>query len=109
MIDMVDQPDVAISVLPPGFPDDNAMIREPFTIFRFAESHLGDVACIEQPDGGLFRYGRDDIDHYSMLMEILVIRAVTEKRDVQNLLTGILRESLGRPCAPRAKAGLGYC
>jgi hypothetical protein len=94
LINMVDQPGVAISVLPPGGIDDNATISETFTIFRFAEPHLGDVACIEQPDGGLFLYRRDDIDHYSMLMDILAIRAVTEKRDVQDLLMGILRESL---------------
>jgi hypothetical protein len=96
LIKLVDQPGVAISVLPPGGMDDNATISEPCTIFRFAEPHLGDVACIEQPDGGLFLYRRDDIDHYSVLMDILAIRAATEKSEVQDLLTGILRESLGQ-------------
>ena len=92
LIDVVDQPNVAISVLPPGT-DDNATISEPVTIFRFAERHVGDLACLEQPGDGLFLHKREDIVHYTQLMDILAIRATTRRRDVQDLLWGILRES----------------
>jgi hypothetical protein len=92
LIDTADQPNVAISVLPPGT-DDNATIREPVTVFRFAERHLGDVACLEQPGDGLFLYKQEDIVHYSQLMDILAIRATGRRRDVQDLLWRILRES----------------
>jgi hypothetical protein len=92
LIDIAEQPNVAIGVLPPGI-DDNTTIREAITIFRFAEPHLGDVACLGQRGAGQFLYDRENTAHYSQLMDILAIRTSSKRGDVRSLLSAILRES----------------
>jgi hypothetical protein len=92
LIEMAGRQNVGISVLRDGV-DDNATIGESFTIFRFAERHLGDVVCIERPGGGLFLYERDDTDHYRQLMDILAMRAMTDRRQLQRILRQILAET----------------
>jgi hypothetical protein len=92
LIDIAEQPNVAIGVLPPGI-DDNTTIREAITIFRFAESHLGDVVCLGQPGTGQFLYARGNTAHYSQIMDILAIRTSSKRSDVRSLLSAILRES----------------
>ena len=92
LIETADRQNIGISVLPDGI-DDNATISESFTIFRFAERHLGDVVCIERPGGGLFLYEREDTDHYRQLMDILAMRAVTDKRQLQRIFWAILKET----------------
>jgi hypothetical protein len=92
LIEAADQPNVAISVLLSDAGDD-AMIREPVSIFRFAERHLGDVVCLEQQDDALFLHKRADTLHYSQLIDILAIRASAKSREAQDLLWRILRET----------------
>jgi hypothetical protein len=57
LIDISEQPNVTLQVLMPAqLPglDDHVTIREPITIFRFPEEHLGDVVFLERPSGGVF-------------------------------------------------------
>jgi hypothetical protein len=96
LIKIAGQQNVGISLLRDGV-DDNATISESFTIFRFAERHLGDVVCIERPAGGLFLYEREDTDHYRQLMDILAMRAMTDRRQLQRILRQILSEPEAEP------------
>jgi hypothetical protein len=92
LIEIAGRQNVGISVLRDGV-DDNATISESFTIFRFAERHMGDVVCIERPGGGLFLYEREDTDHYRQLMDILAMRAMTDRRQLHRILRQILSET----------------
>jgi hypothetical protein len=92
LIEAAGKQNVGISILPDGI-DDNATVSESFTIFRFAERHLGDVVCIERPGGGLFLYEREDTGHYRQLMDILAMRATTDRRQLQRILREILHET----------------
>jgi hypothetical protein len=92
LIDLTEQPNVALGVLPLGI-DDNTTIKESITLFRFAESHLGDVVCLEQPSTGQFLYARGSTEHYSQLMDLIATRASCTRSNVLNMLSRILRES----------------
>lgn len=75
LIDMVEDPNVALQVMPAGAA--NAPTRsEPMTIFRFPERYLGDVVCLEQADRAFFLHERKDTEHYNQLFSSLTVKAL---------------------------------
>lgn len=91
LIEVADQPNIRLQVLPPGT-GDNLTINQPITVFRFPEPHSGDVVCIEQPSGGLFLRERKDAVHYNQLLSRLGIRAPKQPDKVTDLLRQILAD-----------------
>lgn len=96
LIEITAQPNVTLQVLR----DDrkhNDTIKEPLTIFRFAEPHIGDVAFLglRQPDG-LVLHERKSVDHYSQWLGHWSIKAC-DPSETTDLLRNILADAL-RPC-----------
>lgn len=88
LIEAAQQWNITLQVRRDGV-EDNVTIKEPMTIFRFPEPRLCDVACLEQPGGGLFPHGRNNTGHYLQLMSALAIRAATP-----NATIGLLQRML---------------
>jgi hypothetical protein len=92
LIEVAGQPNITVQVLR----DDSGgsdTIREPLTVFRFAEPYLADVAFLgpRQPDG-LVLHERKDVEHYSQVLSYRGIRACTV-RETPRLLRRILAET----------------
>jgi len=75
LIDMVEDPNVALQVVPAGA-GDAPTLSEPMTIFRFPERYLGDVVCLEQLDRAFFLHERKDTEHYNQLFSSLTVKAL---------------------------------
>jgi hypothetical protein len=75
LIDMVEDRNVALQVVPAGT-GDTPTLSEPMTIFRFPERHLGDVVCLEQLDRAFFLHERKDTEHYNQLFSSLTVKAL---------------------------------
>ena len=94
LINISERANVTLQVmLPPQQPgfDDNVMIKEPITHFRFPEEHLDDVVSLERPSGGVILTDRKEIAHYSQLMSRLGMRAAGAG-DARDLLRKIFME-----------------
>jgi transcriptional regulator with XRE-family HTH domain len=73
LMEMVGRPRVSVQVVPAG--PAGPVADTPFTLMRFAQGYLPDIAYIEQMTRPLYLEKRSDVDHYSVLMERLVERA----------------------------------
>jgi len=93
LIDIAEQRNVAIGVLPSSSGYDNVTERESVCIFRFTEPEIRDVVCVEQPSGGVFHYRQEDTARHSQRMEIVSVRAFTNSCEARDLLWGILKET----------------
>lgn len=92
LIEVAAWPNITLQVLRDDGGDDDT-IKEPLTVFRFPEPHVGDVAFLEprQPNG-LILHERKDVQHYNQLLSRLGIRASTG-RETTDLLWQILKEA----------------
>jgi hypothetical protein len=75
LIDMVDDPNVVLQVMPAGAGGARTL-SQPMTIFRFSDRHLGDVVCLEQPDHAFFLHEQKDTEYYNQLFSGLCVRAL---------------------------------
>jgi Domain of unknown function (DUF5753) len=93
LINISEQPNVTLQALhpEPSRPDDHVTIKEPITIFRSPEEHLGDVVFLERPRSGVFVTDRKGITHYNQLMSRLGMRAASAQ-DTRSLLREIYRK-----------------
>lgn len=74
LVAMTKLPDVTIQVMPFGF-GDHAAEGLPFVLFRFAAYDLPDIVYLEQLTSALYLDKRDDVEHYSGVMEHLAVQA----------------------------------
>jgi hypothetical protein len=91
LINISEQANVTLQVMPHSGPDDHVTIKEPITHFRFPEEHLDDVVFLGHPSDGVILTNRKEIAHYSQLMSRLSMRAAGSG-DTQDLLRKILME-----------------
>lgn len=90
LIDIAEQPNVVIQVMPFRF-GCHAAESGAFTILRFPEQDLADVVYLEQLTSALYLDKRDDVDSYVQVMERLCVDSLTPERTV-DLLKSILQE-----------------
>jgi transcriptional regulator with XRE-family HTH domain len=79
LMQVTGRPRVTLQVVPVG-PAGPVVADTPFTLMRFAQGYLPDVAYVEQMTRPLYLEKRLDVDHYTMLMERLVARAERPSR-----------------------------
>jgi hypothetical protein len=75
LIDMTEDPNVALQVVPAGS-GDAPTLSEPMTIFRFPDRYLGDVVCLERSDRAFFLHELKDTEHYNQLFSSLTVKAL---------------------------------
>jgi hypothetical protein len=63
-----------------------------FTVMRFSEADVPDVVYIEQLTSALYLDGRDDVDHYTEVMNHLSIQALTPA-ETPRFLAAIAQET----------------
>jgi transcriptional regulator with XRE-family HTH domain len=90
LIDMAEQPNVVIQVMPFRF-GAHAGESGAFSILRFPEQDLADVVYLEQLTTALYLDKRDDVDAYIQVMERLCVDSLTPDRTVE-LLASILKD-----------------
>ncbi|WP_377272481.1 helix-turn-helix domain-containing protein [Peterkaempfera sp. SMS 1(5)a] len=90
LIDIAEQPNVVIQVMPFRF-GCHAAESGAFTILRFPEQDLADVVYLEQLTSALYLDKRDDVDSYVQVMERLCVDSLTPERTVE-LLRSIIAE-----------------
>jgi hypothetical protein len=92
LIEVAERPNITVQVLRDDSGDSD-MIREPLTVFRFAEPYMADVAFLgPRRPGGLVLHERTDVEHYSQLLSYLGTRA-RAVRETPDLLRRILAET----------------
>jgi Domain of unknown function (DUF5753) len=74
LIDLTDESHITLQVVPAGT-GSKLTLSEPIAIFRFPEPSVGDVICLEQPDGALFLHERKDIEYYQQLFHSIAVKA----------------------------------
>jgi hypothetical protein len=89
LIEVAEQPNITLQILR-NERGENATIKEPLTVFRFAEPHIRDVAVQgpRQPDG-LVLHERKDVEHYNIFLSCLGIKACPP-RETADVLRRIL-------------------
>lgn len=92
LIEVTEQPNIRLQVLRDDS-GDNDTIKEPLTIFRFPEPHVGDVVFLGpgQPNR-LLLHERRDVEHYHQVLGRLAIRGRTV-RETTVLLRQILADT----------------
>ncbi|WP_055587547.1 helix-turn-helix domain-containing protein [Streptacidiphilus griseoplanus] len=90
LIDIAEQPNVVIQVMPFRF-GCHAAESGAFTILRFPEQDLADVVYLEQLTSALYLDKRDDVDAYVQVMERLCVDSLTPERTI-DLLRSIIAE-----------------
>jgi hypothetical protein len=75
LIHAAHQPGVRIQVLLSQAGSCVAAATEGFTILRFSNFDLPDVACVEQPGGETYIGERREVNHYSLVMDNLCVQA----------------------------------
>jgi hypothetical protein len=95
LIEIAEQPNISLQILRDDR-GDNDTLKEPLTVFRFAEPHVGDVAILgPRRPGGLVMHERKDVEHYNQVLSYLGTRACAAQ-DVQGtpaLLRRILADT----------------
>jgi hypothetical protein len=84
LLDMIRQPNISVQILPydrSGYSADSA-----FSLLRFAEEELPNIAYAEYPTGAHYIDKRDEIEKYSRALDMLAVDAETPDRSRQMLL-----------------------
>ncbi|WP_410662638.1 helix-turn-helix domain-containing protein [Amycolatopsis sp. lyj-84] len=84
LLEMIQQPNISVQVLPfdrSGYSADSA-----FSLLRFAEEELPNIAYTEYLTGAHYIDKRDEIERYSRALDMLAVDAETPDRSRQMLL-----------------------
>jgi transcriptional regulator with XRE-family HTH domain len=91
LLELTDLPNVTLQIVPFSV-GPHAAAGGPFTILRFPEPDLPDVAYLEQLNSALYLDQPDDVIDYVTVMDQLCVQAVSGP-DTKDLLRGLLAES----------------
>lgn len=80
-------PHVSVQIVP--FSRGGLAATGPFTILRFAEPALPDIAYVEQLTGAAFLDRREDLDAYTTVIDHLCLQALSPTQTIR-FLTGLL-------------------
>jgi transcriptional regulator with XRE-family HTH domain len=85
LIDVADMDNVDVRILPTEFSGYPAGAAGAFSLLRFSESDLHDVAYVEQLTGAMYIDKRDEVDQYDKAMESLRLNALSPEATVDRL------------------------
>lgn len=91
LLDISQLPNVTVRVLPfdfEGYPGGGG----PFTLLRFADEELPDVAYVEQLTGAMYIDKREELDQYDRVMEGLLAASLSPEQ-TRARLRGILKDA----------------
>lgn len=91
LIDLADDPNITMHVVPRSGLNEGGMGGEPITHFHFPEEHIGDVVFTERLSGGFFLTDRAEIDQYCETLSG-IDRHAARPTQLPDLLRRTLRE-----------------
>jgi transcriptional regulator with XRE-family HTH domain len=84
LMDVTAQPNVTIHAMPFAYGGHSAESGA-FTVLRFPEEDLPDVAYLEQLTGAMYLDKPEDVDQYSLAMERLCVQSQTAEQTLEHL------------------------
>ncbi|MGH3821788.1 MAG: helix-turn-helix domain-containing protein, partial [Pseudonocardiaceae bacterium] len=84
LMEMAELPNITLQVVS-MYSSDHVAVSVPFTILRFSEPDLPDIVYLEQVTSALYLDKSQDVHHYMMAMDLLVLEAKSPSRTVKFL------------------------